>query len=395
MKTIAAAMLIGAMMVMPAMPATAQSAPKRVTRNGSEIRHAFRPALRAARRSTVRVICNGKTVALGTLIDKAGHALTKASELTEPIRVRLYDGSERPAQAVGYSDAHDLALIRIDADRELTPAAWAPKTPELGHWLATTDPVDPDPVAIGVVSVAPRKLKAKGFLGIGFGNAEQGVQIGQVLAGSAAQRAGLQVGDMIASVDGRNADKADTVIEAISKHLPGETVKIEILRNESKKALEIELGRRPTLTSPRQARMELSGGALSDRRHDFEAVLQHDTALHPEQCGGPLVNLDGQIVGVNVARAGRVASYAIPADEAQRVARMLLRRKGTPDPELLRAMKARSLDHRLQSARRALEAAEAKKDQAAQQAEAARQTLQDLEREKARLEREAAELPSN
>ena len=42
-------------------------------------------------------------------------------------------------------------------------------------------------------------------------------------------------------------------------------------------------------------------------------VLQHDTVLRPNQCGGPVVNLDGQAVGVNIARAGRVASYALPA----------------------------------------------------------------------------------
>ena len=52
---------------------------------------------------------------------------------------------------------------------------------------------------------------------------------------------------------------------------------------------------------------------LSGRRSGFPA-LQHDTVLHPDQCGGPLVNLDGKVVGINIARASRVASYAIPAD---------------------------------------------------------------------------------
>jgi serine protease Do len=49
-------------------------------------------------------------------------------------------------------------------------------------------------------------------------------------------------------------------------------------------------------------------------------VLEHDTILQPNQCGGPLVDLDGQVVGINIARANRVATYAIPA----RVARPLL-----------------------------------------------------------------------
>ena len=32
----------------------------------------------------------------------------------------------------------------------------------------------------------------------------------------------------------------------------------------------------------------------------------------PADCGGPLVNLDGKVVGMNIARAGRTESYAIP-----------------------------------------------------------------------------------
>jgi serine protease Do len=35
--------------------------------------------------------------------------------------------------------------------------------------------------------------------------------------------------------------------------------------------------------------------------------------LAPAECGGPLVGLDGRAVGLNIARAGRVASYALPA----------------------------------------------------------------------------------
>ena len=43
-------------------------------------------------------------------------------------------------------------------------------------------------------------------------------------------------------------------------------------------------------------------------------AFQHDTTLRPDQCGGPLVGLDGKVMGINIARAGRVVSYAIPAD---------------------------------------------------------------------------------
>jgi len=43
------------------------------------------------------------------------------------------------------------------------------------------------------------------------------------------------------------------------------------------------------------------------------SVFQHDTPLFPEHCGGPMVDLDGQVVGLNIARRGRAASFALPA----------------------------------------------------------------------------------
>ena len=57
---------------------------------------------------------------------------------------------------------------------------------------------------------------------------------------------------------------------------------------------------------------------------DFELVIQHDTDLQSWQCGGPLVDLSGKAVGLNIARAGRVASYALPAELVERIIHTLL-----------------------------------------------------------------------
>ena len=53
---------------------------------------------------------------------------------------------------------------------------------------------------------------------------------------------------------------------------------------------------------------------MSNRRWGFPSVIQHDTVLRPSDCGGPVVDLDGYAVGINIARAGRVASYALPVE---------------------------------------------------------------------------------
>jgi serine protease Do len=61
--------------------------------------------------------------------------------------------------------------------------------------------------------------------------------------------------------------------------------------------------------------MNAASGGMSRRAVDFPIVIQHDSALRPEDCGGPLVDLSGKALGINIARAGRIASYAIPADQ--------------------------------------------------------------------------------
>ena len=59
------------------------------------------------------------------------------------------------------------------------------------------------------------------------------------------------------------------------------------------------------------------GGRVSRKRSGYPAAIQHDMLLTPNRCGGPLVNIDGLAVGVNIARASRVKSYAIPSEVIQ------------------------------------------------------------------------------
>jgi S1-C subfamily serine protease len=71
----------------------------------------------------------------------------------------------------------------------------------------------------------------------------------------------------------------------------------------------------PALQRNLETEIEVDG-RLSVKRWGFERVLQHDTQLDPTDCGGPIVALDGGAIGINIARAARVASYAVPAADA-------------------------------------------------------------------------------
>jgi serine protease Do len=54
----------------------------------------------------------------------------------------------------------------------------------------------------------------------------QGVYIDSVLAGSAAEKAGLQAGDVIIEIEGRTVNQASELQEVVASHRPGDRVKL-------------------------------------------------------------------------------------------------------------------------------------------------------------------------
>ena len=74
------------------------------------------------------------------------------------------------------------------------------------------------------------------------------------------------------------------------------------------------------------------GSKLSERRDGFPIILQNDQVIKPTDCGGPLVDLDGKAVGINIARAGRVESYAIPTEVVMTLVDDLKSGKLAPKP---------------------------------------------------------------
>ncbi len=289
---------------------------------------AFRQAVARPAESTVRVQCNGKDTALGVVVKEDGFILTAADDLEGKITVKLRDGKVYATRLIGIHEGHGLALLKIDG-KGLVPVTWTPsKGAAVGDWVASPGP-GAAPVAVGVVSVATRnmprvKIVAKeppsngGYLGIGLADGEgPGAVVGDVEPRTPAARAGLKANDVILEVGGKKIPDAETLVRIIKKHRPGETVTILLRRGEEEKEIRATLAKRPLVSrSDFQNRM---GSKLSKRRGGFPIVLQHDSVLLPEDCGGPLVDLDGKVVGVNVSRAGRVESYAIPSEVVRAV----------------------------------------------------------------------------
>ena len=80
----------------------------------------------------------------------------------------------------------------------------------------------------------------------------------------------------------------------------------------------------PKMNGEQLTHLSEAGGTVSKRHNNFANALTHDTVLQAAQCGGPVVDLDGRAIGLNIARADRTASYAIPAGTVRKVVAELL-----------------------------------------------------------------------
>ena len=293
-------------------------------RSSPQVLAAFKEVVAPAARATVRVLSGQKDAALGAVVEADGYILTKASEIAGDLSVKFGDGKSFPAQVVGVDARTDLALLKINA-RALPVIQWADAGAEVGSLLASVSPGE-EPVAVGVVSVAARAVRPRdlpgstpapnsGFLGVALDEAEGGARILQVTPDSAAEKAGLKVDDVVILIQDTPIIDSETMINTIQHHKPGEEVTIHFKRAGKDLSLKAILGKRPP-SDPRLERRDFQnrmGSELSNKRGGFPEVLQHDTVLKPADCGGPVVGLDGRAVGINIARAGRVESYAIPA----------------------------------------------------------------------------------
>jgi serine protease Do len=290
---------------------------------------AFHDVVATPSKSVVRIQCDGKNVALGTIVGSDGWVLTKNSELPKGATpmVMLNDGRSLRAKVVGVEMHYDLAMLKIDAT-DLTPVEWGKSTGAVVGELLASPGAGSEAVAVGVLSVAARSVKVRdlpvtappansGFLGVLLEEADGGARIIDVVWNSAALRAGLKVGDVVTVIANTPIIDAETMISAIQTFKPGDVVQIKVKRGQ--KDLEFKATLEKRASTPGAARRDMQnsmGSELSNRRGGFPQILQTDMVLKPSDCGGPVVDLDGKVLGINIARAGRVESYAIPAEAA-------------------------------------------------------------------------------
>jgi serine protease Do len=85
----------------------------------------------------------------------------------------------------------------------------------------------------------------------------------------------------------------------------------------------------PTVTVGVVSALHRSLGRAVSRNKDFSDLIQTDAAINPGNSGGPLVNLKGEVIGINVAIFSTSGGYqgigfAIPVNNAKRIISRLI-----------------------------------------------------------------------
>lgn len=250
----------------------------------------------AVSKSTVRIVRGRRDLALGVVVSADGHILTKAGHLKTGFQVIL--GDERfDAEIIGIHRPTDLAMLKINAS-DLQPVALVNlDEDELKHgrWLVSCGP-NQDPVALGVFARIP--VVPSAFMGVALkeepiNETETQVVISVVIDGSSAEKENLLVNDVIRSIDGLEVNSVAALKQHLSSKKPLDDVNLTVQRGEVEKSILLELGESQT------------NGSRRRRRQYFEHAIEHDSKLRSNQCGGPVTDLSGKIVGINVSEPWR------------------------------------------------------------------------------------------
>jgi membrane-associated protease RseP (regulator of RpoE activity) len=124
--------------------------------------------------------------------------------------------------------------------------------------------------------VGPQGLLRRAFVGVVLANEPdgEGVRITQVIAGSPADDAGLQRGDVITAVDGQSVHGVDDVQNALEDKSPGDKVTFSVRRDNQNEDVDVTLGRHaeavpmpqapPTVVPPSGVTQAYLGVRLAD-----------------------------------------------------------------------------------------------------------------------------------
>jgi serine protease Do len=309
---------------------------------------AFVPALDVedkvlhAATGVVHILNGAAEIALGWIVHRDGYVVTKRSLVLASAQLKCrmrfkyrHTKMVYAARVVAQSPNYDLALLKFEAKGIPTiPWSTQPDTVSVGRMVAT---LGIEPVTFGVVgsNISREPALANDVPQIAI-NVKAGPRGEVLLTGFWEQKVEmdpfrdlLEPGDVLTHVNGVPTPTTQA-LGGVADHLIyasrepngpvdyarpaensfiGDPVTLTIRRNGGEVNVSII-----KVSSVNVDPFSWYRNPCSLRRAGFPAVFAHDGRIAPQQCGGPVVNLAGEVVGLNIARADDTRTLAIPVD---------------------------------------------------------------------------------
>ncbi len=334
--------------------------PYRLT--GSIITDLFEPQREVIQKCSAVMYNKNAEIAYGVVISKDGYILTKASEIEEKKEVETKKESSDPdseelevpapadvptgpfklsvrvdkqlfdeVKVISVDPLWDVALIKVDA-QDLTPAEFAADSKlEQGSWVIVNGATSRTKrrVLAGIISAKAREIPTAGGAGLGIvlENVKDKLEVKSVTEDSGAKAAGVLAGDTIVSLDGKKIEKIEEIAEILKDKKIGDEVKLTVKRAGKNMDFQVKLSARGEMAHQPDRNDQMSGD-FSKRRSGFPRVIQHDILANSATMGGPVVDMKGSVVGMNIARANRAETFAIPVEELQVLAKQMVEKAG-------------------------------------------------------------------
>lgn len=305
---------------------------------GDGVLAVFEPQRQAIQKCSAALYDGRDLVSYGVVISTDGFILSKASEIENiaKLDVRVDTGIFKDAKIVMIDPRWDVALVKIDAVG-LTPAEYAPDSKlTKGTWVVVNGATSRmrRRILAGIISANEREIPAEGgaVLGVVLEKSEDKLVVKSVAEGSGAGQAGMKIGDEIVSIEGDAVKDIAGLSDLLNEAKAGAKARILVKRGGKNIELDVRLSSRGELFREISRNDQMSGD-FSNRRSGFPKILQHDILASSKTMGGPVLDLDGRVIGMNIARANRAETFAIPVEDLKSLAEGMVAQSRESQPD--------------------------------------------------------------
>lgn len=158
--------------------------------------------------------------------------------------------------------------------------------------------------------IKTKKIYSLGSFGASILYKDSVVQLNKIQPGSPADLGGMRTGDVLISINDRSITDPPGFFNILNQFWPGDTIVIKLKR--SAIVLDKKIILRPVYYPLNKHPADHFSGGFSKIRDGFNKVFTHDATLHPEMCGGPVYDANGNFYGINIARHSRASTLALP-----------------------------------------------------------------------------------